>query len=235
MPIQRKVNKDFFKAWSPDMAYVLGFFVADGSMYETKRGTRYFDFTSTDRVIIEQIRDALGSSHRIGLRPGTGEWNDIYHLQIGSKEMFADLLALGMMPKKTRDLKLPEVPSQYFGDFVRGYFDGDGNVYCKKHFVKARGKKRWVFRSRFTSADKRFLTSLHDRFLEGEINRGFINTNGDSYILVLSHHDSLALFRLMYNNSDCSILLRRKLEIFERAFIEMYDGQIEKAGVAQPG
>jgi hypothetical protein len=38
MPIHKEINHDFFKLWTPGMAYVLGFFSADGSMIKNKRG-----------------------------------------------------------------------------------------------------------------------------------------------------------------------------------------------------
>jgi hypothetical protein len=41
MPIHKKVNQDFFKKWSPEMAYILGFFTADGSMAKNKRGAHF--------------------------------------------------------------------------------------------------------------------------------------------------------------------------------------------------
>lgn len=42
------VNKEFFKCWTSEMAYVLGYFSADGSMFINPRGSRYIEFTSTD-------------------------------------------------------------------------------------------------------------------------------------------------------------------------------------------
>src|SRR3989338_4819696 len=43
--IQRnRINVGFFKKWSSEMAYVLGFFAADGCMYINPRGSRYFCF-----------------------------------------------------------------------------------------------------------------------------------------------------------------------------------------------
>ncbi len=52
MPMHRTLNQDFFKTWSPEMAYVLGYFAADGSMIQNKRGGHFIEFTSTDAVLI---------------------------------------------------------------------------------------------------------------------------------------------------------------------------------------
>lgn len=218
----RHINKTFFEQWSSEMAYVLGFFTADGSMYETKRGTKYLDFTSTDREIIEQIKKALESEHKIVERKMDGNKCDIYRLQVGSKKMFGDLLKLGFQPCKTKCLPSLEVPDEHFGDFVRGYFDGDGNVYFKKHYVKARGKKKPVFKSRFISSDLVFLKSLHKQLKDFGIGKGFIQSKERGNALVLSHRDSVALFALMYNNSSCSLRMKRKYHVFKNAIQEMY-------------
>ena len=42
--IQRKIgniNVDFFKTWSSQMAYVLGYFCADGCMFVNSGGSKY--------------------------------------------------------------------------------------------------------------------------------------------------------------------------------------------------
>ena len=56
MPIFKRKNEDFFKKWTPEMAYVLGFFTADGNMIKNKRGSHFIEFYSTDRDIIEKIK-----------------------------------------------------------------------------------------------------------------------------------------------------------------------------------
>jgi hypothetical protein len=42
--------------------------------------------------------------------------------------------------------------------------------------------------------------------------------------LVFSHHDSVALYKLMYNNADAELFLQRKKEIFEEAIKTLYGG-----------
>lgn len=62
------LNVDFFKKWSAEMAYVLGYFAADGCMFVNPRGSRYISFSSTDREILEKIKRMLKSKHKIALR-----------------------------------------------------------------------------------------------------------------------------------------------------------------------
>ena len=58
MPIYKKVNKNFFKKWSSEMAYVLGFFMADGSIDVNPRGSQYFSIQICDKELLEEIRGA---------------------------------------------------------------------------------------------------------------------------------------------------------------------------------
>ena len=220
MPIYKKVNKNFFKTWTPEMAYVLGFFAADGSMIKNSRGAHFIEFQICDRETLEQIKNVMGSAHKISIRKPRGKnWKTSYRLQIGSKEIFEGLLKLGFTPSKTKTLTLPNIPKNFFGDFIRGYFDGDGNVYFKKHFAKDRNKERWIFATRFTSGAKSFLTNLHVALKPYGLKKGFILTksNERGFELVFSHHDSLALYKLMYNNRACSLEMKRKRKTFERA------------------
>ena len=62
MPIYKKIYKNFFKKWTPDMAYVLGFIYADGNIIHTKRGTWFWSIQITDEDI---LRACLKSSKKL--------------------------------------------------------------------------------------------------------------------------------------------------------------------------
>src|SRR3989344_7224612 len=200
MPMHRAVNSKFFKKWSPEMAYVLGFFSADGSMLRNNRGAHFIEFHITDRNLLFDIRKTLGSNHKITVRNRDERWKLGYRLQIGSKDMFEDLQRLGFSQAKSKTLKFPKVPGKYFPHFVRGYFDGDGNVHFKKYWAKDRNKMKWHFSSRFTSGSRPFLATLHTKLQLHGVKGGFIVAKIRGYELVLSHRDSLVLYRLMYHN-----------------------------------
>jgi hypothetical protein len=59
------VNVDFFKKWSPEMAYVLGYFCADGCMFKNSGGSKYIAFASIDRNLLGKIKTVLRSIHKI--------------------------------------------------------------------------------------------------------------------------------------------------------------------------
>lgn len=227
-PMFRRVEHDFFKNWSTEMSYVLGYFAADGAMIKNNRGAHFIEFHSTDRILIEIVRKAFKSNHHIGVRDRSKKntnWKTVYRLQIGSKVMFSDLVNLGFVQNKSNTIAFPDIQPEYFADFVRGYFDGDGNVYFKKHFVKARNKEKWIFSCRFTSGCRKYLADLHMGLKRHGIARGFIlgKSNQSGYELVLSHKDSLALYRLMYNTApDTGLYLPRKYKLFRKAIRTLY-------------
>lgn len=218
MPIVRDLDQDFFKKWSPRMAYVLGYFAADGSMLKNSRGGHFIEFTSTDRILITMLKQSIGSTHRIQKRERGGNCKTAYRLQIGSKHWFKDLSGLGFTQAKSRTLSFPEVPIQQLTHFIRGYFDGDGCVYFNKLQYADRVKKRWILLTLFTSGSRSFLTSLWDILKQKGIQGGSLKKKTRGYELVFSHRDSLALYRFIYHTAPISdLFLPRKRQKLERA------------------
>lgn len=219
MPIHRELNHDFFKKWSPEMAYILGFFAADGSMIKNKRGGHFIEFTITDRIVLEIIQNAIESTHKIQKRTQKNDvWKTQYRIQIGSKEWFEDLSRFGFSQNKSKKLQLPEVPKKYFGDFVRGYFDGDGCVYFSSIKFADRKNPRLVLMTLFTSGSRPFLEKLHSNLLKSGIKGGHISNKNRGHDLVFSRRDSLALYRLMYHTGKVTdMFLPRKRKKLEKA------------------
>ena len=219
MPAHRDLDQDFFKTWTPEMAYMLGYFAADGSMIRNKRGAHFIEFTTTDRILLMHLKRVSGAAQRISVRVKRNEnWKRQYRLQIGSKKWFSDLINLGFTQSKSGTLRFPEIPGAYFGNFVRGYFDGDGCVYFKRHYSKSHRKQIWVLVTLFTSGSQPFLQNLHERLLQRGVIGGHIAKKSNGYELVFSRRDSLALCRIMYNTADIADLwLPRKRKKLEKA------------------
>ena len=217
MPVCKKVNKDFFKKWSPEMAYVLGFFMADGSLDANRRGSHYLSIQICDKELLYAIRDALGSDHKISHRKRFGNESDLYRLQIGSKEMFNDIKKLGVYEQKTYTMDVPSVPDKYFGDFVRGYFDGDGHVWVGI-IHKKRRTQHTVIQTGFTSCSGNFLAGLRGLFLKKGMGKGCIYNKKNASCLKYSIEDSLLLYNLMYTGFCDRLFLQRKKVIFDNFF-----------------
>lgn len=217
MPIKKKVNKEFFTFWSPTMAYVLGFFFADGSYDINQRGSEYFSFQITDQRLLHAIRTALGSDHRIATRKArTPNESDQYRLQIGSKHMCLDLRKLGVSTQKSHTMNLPAIPAKYLSDFVRGYFDGDGNVWSG-HVNKKRHRPVAVLQVGFTSASETFLLSLFNRLKAEGLLGGGVYCKKSAFCLKYSTSDAKKLHKIMYHNMNHhDLCLQRKKVVFDK-------------------
>lgn len=219
MPIFRTKNEHFFKKWTPEMAYVLGFFTADGSMIKNKRGAHFIEFQITDKRLLYQIRELLESNHKITKRNRNVKWKKSYRLQIGSKVMFNDLIALGLMPAKSKIINFPTVPNKYLPHFIRGYFDGDGNILAGYFKKSDRKNKSFVLSVRFTSGSRKILISLMKRLHAIIDTKGSLFFAGRAWRLSYSINDSKKLFHFIYNNNKTEnlIFLERKYKIFQNA------------------
>ena len=218
MSLVRKINKNFFKKWSNDMAYVLGFIAADGNMVKNRRGGHFLSFYSVDGDLLLSIKKIMKSGHKLSRRKYPS--GEVYRFQIGSKEMFNDLLVLGFSPGKTKRLKLPNIPHKFFHDFVRGYFDGDGNVWAG-HINKNRTTPTSVLQVAFTSGCEEFLKDLLSILRKKGIRGGsiFQLKNKNYSRISFSTLDSVKLYEIMYNMPHNLHLERKKL-VFDK-FIKM--------------
>ena len=205
------------------MAYVLGFFAADGTMIKNNRGAHFIEFDITDRSVLLQIRRVMGSNHKIAVRIRNPQHKVGYRLQVGSKRMFTDLVELGFSQRKSLTLQLPQIPIELSSHFVRGYFDGDGCVYYARLKFADRKNRRQILNTLFTCGTRTFLKSLHTLLKSQGVSGGTIRTKRRGFDLSLSHRDSLALYKLMYNTGPATgLYLPRKYKTFQRAIKNLY-------------
>ena len=218
-------NKHFFKEWSPEMAYILGYFVADGCMFVNPRGSHYIEFTSTDRESIQKIKTAMHSQHSIGEREyNNPNWKIGYRLQIGSKEMFRDLSNLGFQPNKSKVVRMPTIPKRFLSHFIRGYFDGDGSIFFGAYKRNDRTTETLQFRitTSFASGSKEFLKDLQTLILKNTNLKGGClskkSKDKEDFQLAFSTSDSEKMFQFMYNGATKDYFLERKFNKFQEAF-----------------
>lgn len=223
-------NVDFFKKWTDEMAYVLGFLWADGNITDAVSSrAQYTGFSSKDKNILATIKLLLKSNHPIRSHPphkildGNGktyESKKIFSFRIGSRRMFTDLSKIGLTPNKSKTTKFPfNLPNKYLNHFIRGYFDGDGCV----HIKRGRNKKRNLILKGlnviFTSGSKSFLEGLSARINDFiKLNQNKIYDSHRAYQLRYSTSDSIKLFKFLYKNTPKCLYLKRKIEIFIKYF-----------------
>jgi len=131
-PRWSKWRETFFDVLTPDSAYILGFIIADGAVFDniTGRGSRRYAFAihqaEPDILLrIARVLDYCGSLPRGG---------DISYLLLGSKHAWEVLVNKYGIPagaEKGRSVRLPSVirsDTAMLPHFIRGLFDGDGYV-----------------------------------------------------------------------------------------------------------
>jgi intein-encoded DNA endonuclease-like protein len=117
-------------------------------------------------------------------------------------------------------MELPNIPANFFGDFVRGYFDGDGNVWVGL-IHKDRKTALKTIQVAFTSGSAEYLKSLKKILQKKGVVGGSLYRPkiGNYARLTLSSKDSFKLYEIMYNTHHKLYLKRKKL-VFER-FMKM--------------
>jgi len=131
-PIRKYIlNENIFTIWTSEIAYIIGFIMADGCILNSKNGTPSIisiGLAKKDKLHLENIRNVI--CKEIPVRDKLKTNSCI--LNICSKKMAIDLVKLGITPNKSLTLKWPSnIPHKYIPDVIRGYFDGDGYVRVK--------------------------------------------------------------------------------------------------------
>ena len=119
---RKPIINDFFSEWNSNMAYVLGFWWADGNIARPVPNYRV-EFVSKDKEHLELIAKTIGIDTPLSFRYGG------YRLVFGRKQVWEDIQKHGGIPAKSLKATWPFVPSIFLKDFVRGYVDGDGSLY----------------------------------------------------------------------------------------------------------
>lgn len=220
------IKTDFFQKWSNEMAYVLGFLYADGCIVDAAKSSRtqYIKFASKDKEIIEKIKSVLKAKHPIHSQPPHTSVDkygrlyrsgEVFYLRIGSRRMFADLKKIGLIPNKSKVIQFPDnIPSQYLGEFIRGYFDGDGSIIFNRN-------GRWI-RVVFTSGSGGFLEQLSEKIAESlKIRRRPIYISHYSYQLCYFTQEGLKLLNFIYREAEKdNLYLDRKYDFYKKLVVQ---------------
>ena len=192
------INHDFFKFWSHEMAYILGFFFSDGNVSSNKRCVS-LHLNSKDHYILEEISEIMSSNRPIS------RYNDSSHLRLDSKKLAEDLIELGCVPRKSKILKFPKIKKGQLSHFLRGYFDGDGSI----NFNKPNTIKIYFLGTYY------FLEGVRDKInLVLDIKMNPIKESGSIWRLNYYGDNARKICFWMYKNSK-GLYLRRKKDSFD--------------------
>lgn len=195
-------------SWSPQFAYAIGLLTADGCLLNDGR---HIDFTSKDRAQVATFKKCLKLKTKIGIKhSGTG--NPYYRVQFSDVLFRKFLIGIGITPAKSKTISSVAIPDEYFSDFLRGYFDGDGTSYS---FYDSLFPKSYRFYVSFVSASSEYIQWLQ-RKLQSTIGvtGHFSHSFGKDYIqLKFAKREAVIICNYMYQNKLNPCLKRKYLKI----------------------
>lgn len=129
------LDNDFWETVDTEAkAYWLGFLATDGCV--SRAGDVILSLSIRDKGHLEKYREAIGSSHPIKTVDNSRGYSTssvLGRFSVTSKKMAADLIALGIVPAKTKNLVPWDGPSHLMRHYWRGCVDGDGTVFLNRN------------------------------------------------------------------------------------------------------
>lgn len=126
------LNEDYFEFVNANQkAYYLGLIASDGCVYITKdyrQNILSISLLKEDGYILDFLYNELNlDKHPIIID------NKYAQLQVSSNKIIKDLSRYGIIPNKTHNLNIKNIPKEYYNAFLLGFFDGDGSINFNKN------------------------------------------------------------------------------------------------------
>lgn len=162
---------------------------------------------------------------------GSQKLKKYYFVQVGDVLFYRFLLELGLTVNKTKTLGGLRVPDEYFFDFLRGHFDGDGSFYS---YWDPRWKSSFMFYMTFVSASKNHIDWIREKINEIiHLNGCVTNHNNLLYQLKYAKKESLELISRIYHGKNVICLPRKRLKI-ESALKIQLNARVVKLAYTHP-
>ena len=220
----RTINHAIFDAWNEHSAYLLGFWLADGSiqLYKFRGFQKYqkrFWLYNTELELMKRLGTILGKPPLKRNKPSKpGVHKQCYAIMFSSSQVFDFLYALVKTLHKSKEcVEVPPVPDPFFHHFVRGFFDGDGCITVIR--AKNRhGKVKPTLHSSFTAGldTGAFLDNLGARiraFIPIAPKKSYAGKTNRK--LLFAQFDTMLLCEWMYR--DATLFMKRKKAIWDAA------------------
>ncbi len=197
-------------SWRPELAYCVGLLSSDGCL---SSDGRHIELTSNDIEQLETFRRILGIEHiHVGTKVRGYQQRSSTRIEFGSVLFYDWLMSIGLTPAKSKTIGPLHIPDEYFFDFYRGCFDGDGSMYA---FWDARWQSSYTYATSLASASLPFLewVKLKAGALLGA--KGSIRTGKRVYELRFAKRATQLLFLKMYEDSEAPRLTRKFAKLQE--------------------
>jgi len=203
------VNEDYFHVIdTEEKAYWLGFLFADGYQngYEMK-----INLNAKDASHLEKLREALNSKHPVTIYvcpEMQGGLKATY--RVGSKKLCTDLANTGCVRAKSLIVEYPKLEPGLDRHFIRGVFDGDGNL----SHGKGNSWKWSIF-----SGSIPFITEITNRLTEAGIDRAHQSKADGGHVVAVSNKKGIRQIK-EYLYGGATVWLDRKGATFAEVRLE---------------
>jgi hypothetical protein len=132
-----------------------------------------------------------------------------FTVQFGDIVFYRFLNSIGVNPRKSKTIADIKIPNEYFFDFLRGHFDGDGTFYS---YFDPRWKSSYLFYTVFASASGTHINWLRDKIFRALKLKGHISksVSDPTYKLKYAKTESLKLLPRLYYNAKVVCLSRKR-------------------------
>ena len=189
--------------WNHKIAYIVGILASDGCLSKDRR---HLNVTSSDLEIISNVLAILDKKVKFRIKRSS-YGGEAYDLTFSDVALYDFMINTGLTPNKSKSIGILKIPDEYYLDFFRGCFDGDGSIY-------GNWDKRWpnslMFYTTISSASPVFLDWLrHQNTKIFGTSRGHICSGSREYSLRYAKVNSRIIFNKMYYQSDLPKLTRK--------------------------
>jgi hypothetical protein len=158
---------------------------------------------------------AMGRDFNIGTKKD-GMGLPGHRIQFGDVAYYDFLLGAGLTPAKSKTIGALIIPDQFYADFLRGLYDGDGSSYG---YMDPRWRSSFMFYTSFSSASPLFIKYLQQantRLMK--VSPGAIKKPKGALSLTYAKADSHKIYQFMYYAGHGPFLKRKKDKL--AAFVE---------------
>lgn len=200
--------------WSSNFAYAIGLLATDGCLY---KDGRHIEFTSKDKEQVFNFLKSLGIENKIVTKI-SGLQKENFRVQFSDVLFYRFLQTIGITPAKSKTINQVAIPDEFFIDFLRGCFDGDGTFYS---YMDKRWKSSHMFYLELIAASYDHLIWIQAKLKSLIAITGSLSKKqGGVYKLRYAKIQTLEIIKKMYYSPDVVCLLRKRLKIENALLIE---------------
>lgn len=213
-----KPRGEISTVWSTDLAYAIGLIATDGNL---SPNGRMVVFVSKDLQLIETLQQCLGINKTLHYKKG-GFRPDRQYLFINICDIlfYRFLLSIGLSPAKSKIMSSLKIPDEYFIDFLRGSFDGDGSFYS---YWDKRWASSFLFYLSFVSASLRHIRWLRktiERLIGPKGHAGKEMYGNKAYQLKYAKQEARTILKKIYYSPSLPKLERKYRKVYDALAID---------------